>query len=107
MHIHFTSATSLPLKVPLVLARSVNRRMVLHLRSTVCNRFLGVVAMDFPSASLCELIVRRNCRSLDPCRPALSLGGCPETCDRIMTLQCELMTATTKADAANLENCDA
>jgi 1-phosphatidylinositol phosphodiesterase len=68
LYVNFTSATSLPRQTPLSLAKVVNPQLARYLRTTPpC--FVGILAMDFPSASLCELIIRRNHRSLDPCRP--------------------------------------
>jgi len=58
LHVHFTSATFLPLKTPIAIAKSVNAKMARYL--PVRPRFLGIIAMDFPSASLCEQLVRLN-----------------------------------------------
>lgn len=107
LHVHFTSATGLPRKVPITIARSVNPKLSHHLRgSGACLGFLGIVAMDFPSAALCELIVRRNCGGggLDPCRRVRSLrGGCPKVGEYLDNLQCELQAAASRADAALID----
>lgn len=103
LHVHFTSATSLPRGVPISIARGVNPRLAAHLRSTPIRRFLGVVAMDFPSVHVCELIVQRNMCDLDPCRPVQGLAASiPAIHGRIQNLQCECMAAATRADAAEM-----
>lgn len=60
--------------------------------------------MDFPSPSLCQLIVQRNRRGLDPCRPVLRLSGIQnpgyDIHGVLENLQSELMAAATRADAA-------
>lgn len=94
---HFTSATALPRRSPLEIARSVNPQLAGYLRSMPCPRFVGIVAMDFPTAALCELVVHRNRRILDPCRPV-----CGHYNGAIDNLQCELAAAATRADAAVL-----
>lgn len=108
LQVHFTSATHLPRKVPLAIARVVNKRLAIHLRCMPCPRFVGIVAMDFPSSSLCELVVRQNQQALDPCRP---LHGLTTTMganarDGLLTLQCELMVAASQADVAAFVHCD-
>lgn len=103
LHVHFTSATSLPTGVPIKIARAVNPRLAAHLRSTPIRRFVGVVAMDFPSVQLCELIVQRNLRELDPCRLAHGLAASSLAVHgMIQNLQCECMAAATRADAAEM-----
>merc|ERR1719410_2124536 len=74
----------------------------------LCQRFVGIVAMDFPSSSLCELVIRQNHQVLDPCRP---LHGLTTTMganarDGLLTLQCELMVAASQADVAAFVHCD-
>uniref|UniRef100_A0A7S4UBU7 Phosphatidylinositol-specific phospholipase C X domain-containing protein n=1 Tax=Alexandrium monilatum TaxID=311494 RepID=A0A7S4UBU7_9DINO len=106
--VHFTSATHLPRKVPLGFAGFVNCRLAAHLRASPRPQFVGVIAMDFPSASLCELIVRRNQLALDPCRTVHGLAAIgADGRDELVTLQCELMVAAGRADAAALVHCDA
>lgn len=104
LQVHFTSATALPRKVPITLARSVNPKLAAHLRVYPCGRrFWGIIAMDFPSASLCDLIIRSNWPTLDPCRSVNSLvvnGPCVRSC--LDDLGCELKAAATRADAAEL-----
>lgn len=103
LHVHFTSATSLPRGVPISIARAVNPRLADHLRSTPIHRFVGIVAMDFPSVQLCELIVQRNLRELDPCRVVHGLAASSLAVHgRIQNLQCECMAAATRADAAEM-----
>jgi len=103
LHVHFTSATSLPRGTPISIARSVNPSLAAHFRSTPVCRFVGVVAMDFPSVELCELIVQRNFRELDPCRLAHGLAASSLAVhSRIQNLQCECMAAATRADAAEM-----
>lgn len=101
LHVHFTSATNLPRKLPVMLARRINPLLVEYLRTAMCNEFLGVVAMDFPSPLLIELVVRRNrWRSLEPCRRPLCQG--PQIRAGLDNLQCELHAAATRADIAQL-----
>jgi len=101
LQVHFTSATSLPRKTPITIARSVNRRLSDHLRCAPGLRYLGIVVMDFPSPSLCELIVQRNWRCLDPCRSTACLtASSVEVREWIDDLQCELAAAAVRADAA-------
>lgn len=75
----------------------MNPQLAGYLRSMPCPRFVGIVAMDFPTAALCELVVHRNRRILDPCRPV-----CGHYNGAIDNLQCELAAAATRADAAVL-----
>lgn len=108
LHVHFTSATHLPRKVPLSFARFINCRLSSHLRTAACQHFVGVIAMDFPSASLCELIVRRNQQALDPCRTVHSLCAIDQDGrDELEHLQCKLMVTASLADAAALVHHDA
>jgi len=105
--IHFTSATALPRKMPITLARSVNPKFSDYLRSSSGRRFLGIVAMDFPSRSLCELIVQHNWRGLDPCRSLqCSNQTDPRSHEWFEDLRCELMAAASRADAASLTHHD-
>lgn len=107
LHVHFTSATALPSKVPLAIARSVNPKLAQYLRCASRCRFLGVIAMDFPSAALCELIVRHNPRQPHPCRRVSYLAaGSPKVGEWLDNLQCELLAAASRADAAVLSRPD-
>jgi len=106
LQVNFTSATSLPTRTPLRIARSVNPKLATYLRTTALN-FVGIIAMDFPSASLCELVVRRNCCSLDPCRP---LAGSMKPMRSLKSLhffealQSELILGCLQADQAAAKN---
>merc|ERR1712151_1115298 len=103
LQVNFTSATALPRKMPITLAQSVNPKLSNHLRSMPGRRFLGVVVMDFPSALLCDLIVRSNWLSLDPCRSLCPLVQCGPKCrEWLDNLGCELMAAASRADALAL-----
>jgi hypothetical protein len=104
LQVSFTSATGLRRgKTPLALARSVNPKLSDHLRSAPGRRFWGVVVMDFPSALLCDLIVRSNWPSLDPCRSVCPLVQCgPKSREWLDNLGCELMAAASRADALAL-----
>lgn len=109
LQVHFTSATHLPRRAPLAIARVVNHHLAIHLRYMLCPRFVGIVAMDFPSSSLCELVVRQNQQVLDPCRPlhGLTTKMGTNARDSLLTLQCELMVAASQADVAAFVHCDA
>jgi len=101
LQVNFASATALPRKFPLSLARSVNSKLASYLRASSNKKFVGIVVMDFPSAMLCELIVRKNRQILDPCRSVQGLTtACPYESNSLIQRQCELMVATTRADAA-------
>lgn len=109
LQVHFTSATHLPRKVPISIARSVNPKLADYLRLGPCHRFLGVVCMDFPSAYLCELIIRKNAAwtlsasGMDPFRGVRAIReGCPKVCEWLDDLQCELKASATRADVALL-----
>lgn len=103
LQVNFTSATALPRKVPITLARSVNPKLADHIRSVPGRRFLGIVVMDFPSALLCDLIIRYNFTGLDPCRSSCSLVQCGPKCrEWLDNLTCELMAAASRADALEL-----
>jgi hypothetical protein len=103
LQVNFTSSTALPRKTPLMLARSVNPKLSDHIRSVPGRRFLGVVVMDFPSALLCDIIIRYNFAGLDPCRSVCSLMQCGPKCrEWLDNLGCELMAAATRADALEL-----
>mmetsp|Transcript_19983 Transcript_19983/g.46501 ORF Transcript_19983/g.46501 Transcript_19983/m.46501 type:complete len:618 (-) Transcript_19983:68-1921(-) len=96
LHINFTSATALPSRGPLAIARVVNPRLAAYLRARPCPGFLGTVVMDFPSTSLCELVVRRNrsplALSFD--RPVVDLAA-----DRwLTTLRNEVRAVANRAD---------
>ncbi|CAE8639028.1 unnamed protein product [Polarella glacialis] len=112
LQVHFTSATYLPRLVPLDIAQVVNPKLALHLRcSTRGGRLTGIIAMDFPSPELCELVLSRNWLSLDPCRPVRcgAVGSLPASCgqlsdvaavaDWLEDLQCELRASAVRADA--------
>jgi len=102
LHVHFTSATALPRKVPMTIASSVNPKLSSYLRAAPgAARFLGIIVMDFPSPALCGLVLRRNGQGLDPCRAvrqdAVDRAVAVEYIDN---LQCELMCASARADHA-------
>lgn len=104
LHISFTSATNLPRKVPLAMARSVNRKFAEFLLSSSRHRFLGIVAMDFPSSFLCRLLVQCNWTGLDPCRDVSYLtSSTAEAREWLDTVRCELQAAATRADVAVIQ----
>eukprot|EP00927_Polykrikos_kofoidii_P029907 TRINITY_DN25794_c0_g1_i1.p1 TRINITY_DN25794_c0_g1~~TRINITY_DN25794_c0_g1_i1.p1 ORF type:complete len:603 (+),score=85.63 TRINITY_DN25794_c0_g1_i1:125-1933(+) len=101
LQVHFTSATYLPKKTPATIARTVNPKLAEYLRCGLACRapFLGVIAMDFPSAALCRLVLRRNWPGLDPRRSlTLTLNDGIDFHDWIENLSCELQAATARAD---------
>eukprot|EP00746_Dinoflagellata_sp_MGD_P071365 gnl/MRDRNA2_/MRDRNA2_290815_c0_seq1.p1 gnl/MRDRNA2_/MRDRNA2_290815_c0~~gnl/MRDRNA2_/MRDRNA2_290815_c0_seq1.p1 ORF type:complete len:474 (+),score=62.17 gnl/MRDRNA2_/MRDRNA2_290815_c0_seq1:54-1424(+) len=105
LQVHFSSATGLSsARTPLSLARSVNPKLARYLRSTCSLGFVGIIVMDFPSTSLCELIVQRNRLGLDPCRPVSRFSGIKnpgyDIHGLLENLQAELMAAATRADSA-------
>mmetsp|Transcript_16198 Transcript_16198/g.37247 ORF Transcript_16198/g.37247 Transcript_16198/m.37247 type:complete len:622 (-) Transcript_16198:52-1917(-) len=98
MSINFTSATALPSRGPLAIARVVNQRFAAYLRQRPCPGFVGTVVMDFPTVALCELIVRRNCtkHSLNLDRPVVD----PVAERWLSTLRTEVRAVASRADAA-------
>lgn len=103
LQVHFTSATSLPRKTPIAMARSVNPKLRNYLRANPRRRFLGAVLMDFPAPLLCDVIIRHNWRSLDPCRSVVSLvEASHQRREWLDNLSCELMAASSRADAMAL-----
>lgn len=107
LQVHFTSATNLPRKMPLDIARGVNPRLARYLRrsprrcASQRSRFVGIVAMDFPTQALCRLVLRLNWFALDPCRALdASLQSTPGLHGWLDNLQCELLAAASRADVA-------
>lgn len=105
LNINFTSATSLPSKTPVSIARCVNPKLAAHLRASV-PRFVGIIVMDFPSAALCGLIVRQNQCRLDPCRPlpahsiTMASSRSTNSLQLFTNLQSELIAGALRADHA-------
>eukprot|EP00933_Yihiella_yeosuensis_P020250 TRINITY_DN16278_c1_g1_i1.p1 TRINITY_DN16278_c1_g1~~TRINITY_DN16278_c1_g1_i1.p1 ORF type:complete len:452 (-),score=90.40 TRINITY_DN16278_c1_g1_i1:273-1628(-) len=126
LQVQFTSATNLPMLVPLDFAREINPKLARYLvGGKGCGQFVGILAMDFPMPHLCDLILRRNWISLNPLRPACCSGilaagraasrsgsNCSRFAGRgqlsdvkeaaawLEDMQCELMAAACRADAA-------
>lgn len=99
LHVSFASATGLPTKSPLDIAHRVNPMLHEHLLKSAPG-FLGVIVMDFPSASLCELIIRCNNTALDPCRAVPESLRATAAADWVRALCGELSSAAERADAA-------
>lgn len=102
LQIHFASTTAIHYsRTPLSLAKIVNAKLVAYLRHAARygGSVLGIVVMDFPSPMLCDLIIRHNFFSLDPCRPLCSLQRDVVIRDYIENLQCELVASASRADA--------
>eukprot|EP00929_Paragymnodinium_shiwhaense_P051059 TRINITY_DN25702_c0_g1_i1.p1 TRINITY_DN25702_c0_g1~~TRINITY_DN25702_c0_g1_i1.p1 ORF type:complete len:485 (+),score=74.66 TRINITY_DN25702_c0_g1_i1:52-1506(+) len=112
LKISFASATALQWgTTPLDFARDVNRQLGRYLRESnrVCRAArhpgsLGIVVMDFPSELLCDLIVRRNCSTLDPCRPVCHLRRVGVALrSELLLLMSQVVTAGKAADEAASE----
>jgi hypothetical protein len=99
LHVSFASATGLPTKSPLDIAHRVNPMLQEHLMKSAPG-FLGVIVMDFPSAFLCELIIRRNSAAPDPCRAVPEPLRATAAADWVRALCEELSSAAERADAA-------
>lgn len=104
--VNYTSGVALPRRTPYEFAFSVNRQLMYHLQSTLCPRFVGVLAMDFPSSALCREVVQRNALSRDPCRPVYAVEhDSAWVRSWLEDLQCEVRAAATQADAVGLLPC--
>eukprot|EP00971_Amphidinium_carterae_P274073 5439544-Amphidinium_carterae.1 len=100
LRVGFTSASHVPWKTPVELARKVNTFLHKHLLETPRNTFLGILVMDFPTEALCDLIIQRNATSLHPCRRVKQTSMCEAYIyDYVCDLQCELQAAASTADA--------